>query len=369
MAEKNKGLFGNFRRASKTHRTHRRSLQAGDPPGTLIREKEAASPVPITIIRYNSTEMEEYQVSSYEEIPNELSSEEVLWINVDGVRDGNLLSGLGHKFDIHGLILEDIQNTGQRPKIEEGENYLYTSLKMIQWQKDVNILDLEQISIFLREGLVITFQERRGDVFEAVRNRIREKKGRVRLKGADYLYYCLVDELVDYYLITVGELEECYDKVEERMMEGKREGIMESVHELRHQVVTLKRSIWPLREEMLLINKGQYAIISEDTSLFFRDVYDHILQLNDSVDSYRDMLGGIIDYYHSSLSADMNAVMKVLTLIATIFIPLTFLAGIYGMNFQNMPELGWKFGYPAILILMGIVAVIMLIFFKKKKWI
>ena len=291
------------------------------------------------------------------------------WINIEGIHDVRVLERLGESYGFHTLILEDILNTDQRPKMEDHGEYIYVVLKMLNSDKNNSVV-IEQISLLLGKNFVISLQEGlEGDVFNPVRERIRSGKGRIRKMGSDYLAYALLDSIVDNYFIVLEKLGEKIEVLEEELITNPKRETLHAIHNLKREMIFLRKSVWPLREVISGLERGESSLISKSTQIFLRDLYDHTIQVIDTVEAFRDMLSGMLDIYLSSVSNKMNEVMKVLTIIATIFIPLTFIAGVYGMNFRNMPEIEWQWGYPLSLLIMGGVAVIMLVFFRKKRWI
>jgi len=357
-------------KAKQTSRRSRaRSKQAGLPPGTLIYtgEKKIES-VRIAVIDYNGDEFVERQVGSVDECFAFKTRPTVTWINVDGLHDVEVVEKLGKAFDLHPLILEDVLSTRQRPKFEDYEKNLFLVLKMLSYDEEAQSVQAEQVSLIMGSGFVISFQERVGDVFDCVRDRIRNAKGRIRKQGADYLAYSLLDAIVDSYF---GILEKVGDKIEvleDELVSDPDEKTLQAIYRLKREMIFLRRSVWPLRELVSGIQRSESTMISESTDVYLRDVYDHTIQIIDTIESLRDIVSGMLDTYLSSISNRMNAVMKVLTIIATLFIPLTFVAGIYGMNFENMPELKWRYGYAAVWVVMLLVSVLMLVYFRRKKW-
>jgi magnesium transporter len=353
----------------KNRTIKKRSRKAGLPPGTLVHigEKKAET-VRITYIDYDEQSFQEKQVSNIEECLKLKDTPTVSWINIDGLHDIELLEKLGRGFELHPLILEDILSTGQRPKFEDYEKYIFIVLKMLSFSEETQSVEAEQVSLILGPNYVISFQERIGDVFEHVRDRIRNAKGRIRKMGADYLAYTLLDATVDNYFVILERLGEKIESMEEEVVSDPTEKTIRQIHSLKREMISLRKSVWPLRELIGGLQKSESSLIKETTDVYLRDVYDHTIQIIDTIESFRDMVSGMLDIYLSSLSNKMNAVMKVLTIIATLFIPLTFVAGIYGMNFKYMPELEWRWGYAAALLVMLVIAAIMLIYFRRKKW-
>jgi magnesium transporter len=292
----------------------------------------------------------------------------LLWLNVDGVHDAKLIEGLGESFQLHPLAIEDIMHTGQRPKVEAYPNHLFLVLRMLRWNEEADEIDDEQVSLALGETWVLSFQERVGDVFDPIRERLESKRGRIQTMGADYLAYSLVDAIVDQYFIVLETLGERIETLGEDLTEHADRDMVTAIRRLKRELLYMRKSVWPLREVINTLQRDQDELISESTAPYLRDLYDHTIQIIDTMETYRDMVSGLMDLYLSTISNRMNEVMKVLTMIATIFIPLSFVAGVYGMNFSFMPELKWHYGYFGALGVMAVVAVGMLIYFRRKKW-
>lgn len=345
------------------------SKKSGLPPGTLVHVGEKkVEQVRISYIDYDERNIEEKQVSRIEECFPLKQTPTVSWINIDGLHEVEILEKLGKQFDLHTLMLEDILNTDQRPKLEDFDKHLFVVLKMLSFDEQTQAIENEQVSLVLGENFVISFQERLGDVFEPIRERIRTAKGRIRKMGPDYLMYALLDAIIDNYF---GILEKFGDKIElmeEELVSNPAEKTLQQIHYLKREMIFLRRSVWPLRELISGMERNESSLIKESTDAYLRDLYDHTIQVIDVVESFRDMVSGMLDTYLSSISNRMNSVMKVLTIIATIFIPLTFVAGIYGMNFENMPELKWRYGYATVWLIMIVIAGLMILYFKRKKW-
>ncbi len=338
-------------------------------PGTPIHigERRTKS-TKISVIEYDASHVQERQLGSLEECGACKDSKGVVWINIDGIHDISVVEAVGKIFGIHPLVQEDIVNTNQRPKVEEYDSYLYAIVKMLYEERDAQVLQVEQVSIIVTPRIVISFQEREGDVFNPVRERLRTGKGIVRQRGSDYLAYCLIDAIVDHYFLIIETLEDRILPLEDKVVHDPEPEVLQSVHALKNDLVFLRRSLWPLREMLARMYREQLPPIQQDTRPFLRDVHDHTIQVIEILESFQEIVSGLMDIYLSSISNRMNSIMKVLTIIATIFIPLTFIAGVYGMNFRYMPELAWRWGYPAVLGLMVLVFVGMLIFFKRRKW-
>jgi len=345
------------------------SQKAGLPPGTLVHigERRLES-VRITLIDYDEQNIREKQVDEIEQCFQFKTTPTVTWINIDGLHDIQVIEKIGKNFDFHPLILEDILNTGQRPKFEDFENYIFIVLKMLTYDDDEETIKSEQVSMILGQNFVVSFQEIQGDVFENIRERIRTAKGRIRKMPPDYLLYTLLDAIVDNYFAILEKFGEKIESLEEQLVRNPDERILQKIHSIKRELISLRKSVWPLRELVSELQRSESELISESTVIYFRNVYDHTIQVIDTVESFRDMASSMLDIYLSSISNRMNAIMKVLTIIATIFIPLTFIVGIYGMNFKNMPELEWKWGYGAVWLVILIVAACMLVYFRRKKW-
>jgi len=347
----------------------KRSSKAGLPPGTLVYvgEKKVES-IRITFIDYDEQSFQEKQVTNIEDCLKLKDTSTVSWINIDGLHDIELLEKLGKGFELHPLILEDILSTSQRPKFEDYEKHFFIVLKMLSLKEENQAIETEQVSLILGPNYVISFQERIGDVFKPIRERIRNAKGRIRKMGPDYLCYSLLDAIVDNYFVILERFGEKIESMEEEVVGDPTERTVQQIHSLKREMILMRKSIWPLRELIGGLQKSESSLINETTDIYLRDVYDHTIQIIDTIESFRDMVSGLLDIYLSSLSNKMNAVMKVLTIIATIFIPLTFVAGIYGMNFEYMPELKVRWAYGAVWLVMITIAVIMLSYFRRKKW-
>jgi magnesium transporter len=345
------------------------SKAAGKVPGTLVHiGDKRTEKVRITVFDYNEKKFQEKQIENIEECFPLKDTHTVTWINIDGLDDLRSIEKIGEHFDLHPLLLEDVVNTGQRPKMEDFDKNAFIVLKMLYHDGNGDGVIAEQVSIILGPYYVISFQEKQGDVFNEVRERIRKDKGRIRKMGTDYLAYSLLDAIVDNYFIILEKIGDKMEAMEEDLVKNPTQETFYKIHSLKNDVVFLRKLIWPLRELISGLEKGNVRMIREEIRVYLRDVYDHIIQIVDTVETFRDMISGMLDVYLSSVSNRMNEVMKVLTIFAALFIPLTFIAGVYGMNFKFMPELSWRYGYFLVLGVMAAVAVAMLLFFKRKKW-
>ena len=312
--------------------------------------------------------MEEKEAKEVEECFPFKDKPTVTWINIDGIQRIDVIEKIGKHFNLHPLALEDIVNTGQRPKMEDFVDYIFVVLKMLYYDEKERETKAEQLSLVLGPNWVISFQENEGDVFDPIRERIRADKGRIRKMGADYLVYALIDAVVDNYFIILEKIGEKIEEIEDELVANPAPETLQAIHNLKRQMIFLRKSVWPLREVISRLERWESQLINKSTDIYLRDVYDHTIQVIDAIETFRDMLSGMLDIYLSSVSNRMNEVMKVLTIIATIFIPLTLVAGLYGMNFRYMPELEWPWGYPLVLFFMFAIGVLMLIYFRKKKW-
>jgi magnesium transporter len=351
------------------------SKKVAQSPGTLVHiGEERTEKVKITVTSYDEATIEEKEIAQNEVEEPQKSAKHVTWINLDGVHDVEQIGKIGETFAIHPLIREDIVNTGHRPNMESFENHIFVVLKMLSYDREKNEVKIEQVSFILGTNYVLSFQEREGDVFEAVRERIRKTKGRIRQMGADFLFYALIDAIVDNYFVVLEGLGEQIEEVEDELVTDPRPEVQQTIHQLKREMIFIRRSVWPLRELVNGLIRDESPLIKKNTSVYLRDVYEHTIQVIETMETYRDMVSGMQDLYLSGISNKMNEVMKVLTIIATIFIPLTFIAGVYGMNFNpevslfNMPELNARFGYITVWAVMLVTAAAMVRYFKRKKW-
>lgn len=323
-----------------------------------------------TIIRffsYNENNFEEKELKNIDKLADLFISNRVNWVDIVGTHDFELLKNIGNNFNIHPLIVEDIYTTNQRLKIDYFPDYIFIVLKAINYDKD-EVLELEQISLILGKNFVFTFQELQPNQFEQIHDRIRSSKGRIRKLSVDYLVYVILDVLVDNFFNILEDYGDRLDALQETLIQNPTPEILHEIYDFKKEIIKIRKATWPLREVLSQLSKMDSDFINESMGVYIRDVYDHVIQIIDTIETFRDMISGMIDIFMSSVSNKMNEVMKVLTIIATIFIPLTFIAGIYGMNFQNMPELAWKWGYLTIVCVMVVIVIGMIIFFRRKKW-
>jgi magnesium transporter len=324
-----------------------------------------------TIIRffcYDENNYEEKELTTIDKLSDLFNSTRVNWVDIVGTQDLELLKILGNNFNIHPLIIEDINITNQRLKIDYFPEYLFIVLKAVNYLNE-EVLDLEQVSIILGKNFVFTFQELEPNQFIQIHDRIKNSKGRIRKLGADYLVYVILDVLVDNFFNILEDYGDRLDALQETLIQNPTPETLNEIHEFKKEIIKIRKATWPLREVISQLSKMDSDLFDQSIGIYIRDVYDHVIQIIDTIETFRDMISGMIDIFMSSVSNKMNEVMKVLTIIATIFIPLTFIAGVYGMNFQNMPELAWKWGYLTIIIIMVVIFVGMVFFFRRKKWI
>jgi magnesium transporter len=348
---------------------HKTSNKIGLPPGTLVYVGEQkVERTKVSIIDYSETGLEEIVAKSYEECFPFKDSPTVTWINIDGLHDITVIQEIGTYFGLNALVQEDILHTGQRPKLENHDDYIFVILKMFNYNEKSKEVTAEQVSLVLGSHFVISFQECEGDTFDFVRNRIRNSKGRMRRLGADYLFYALIDSIIDNYFSILERYGEELEMLEIVLTENPTIDTLHTIHHLKRELTILRKSLWPLREVINAMEREETPLISETMHVFIRDLYDHTIQIIDSVDTMWEITTGLQDLYLSSVSNRMNEVMKVLTIFASIFIPLTFIAGIYGMNFEYMPELKLRWAYPVLWFVMIFLGVGLVIYFKKKKW-
>lgn len=352
------------------------ALKAGLPPGTPVHVGEQKSAeVQITVIDYDRDGCRIVTPAEAGECAAFRNPATVSWINVDGLHQVETIQKICACFDLHALTVEDICNTTQRPKLDIFDDHLFLVARMQSYQPAGHGLDSEQFSLVLGRDFVLTFQEKAGDVFDGVRRRITNGKGKIRTMGADYLAYALLDAVVDNYFTVLEGLGEEIEQIEDEVLGNPRPATVPQIHRLRRELILLRKSVWPLREVLnSLMRHEENDLLGAGIAIYLKDLYDHTIQVIDTVETYRDVITGLLDVYLSSLSHRLNEIMKVLTIFAVIFIPLTFIVGLYGMNFDpasspwNMPELRWYWGYPAALGLMAAVAGGMLIYFKRKNW-
>lgn len=348
----------------------RRRSSPGAPPGSIVVHDDAL-PSRIDALAYGPEAVESIQNTSLDSIPALLERWSVVWIDVTGLGTAETIEGLGRIFRLHSLALEDVINVHQRPKVEDYDNFTFIVCSMLHAEP---VLRTEQVSIFVGERFLVTFQEQPGDCFGPIRERIRGGRGRLRKEGPDYLAYALIDSLVDSYFAPVERYGDLVEALELDVVERTNKSVVRHIHAVRRDLFMLRKTIWAQREMLAALSRDAYVGFSDTTQIFLRDCYDHTVQLLDMTETYRDFATNLFELYLSTVSNRMNEIMKVLTIISTIFMPLSVIASIYGMNFDpeaspwNMPELNWYFGYPFALLLMAVIAVAMLLMFWRKGW-
>lgn len=361
--------MGKRRRKHETE--FRRRTAPGALPGSVVTDPDAPKSV-LRMMAFGPDKVEERSLSSVDEIRPYIGQWPVLWVNVDGLGDANAINALGEMFKLHKLALEDVVNVHQRAKVEPYPDNVYIVARMAEISQ--SRVGGDQLSMFVGKNCVVTFQERAGDCFDSVRDQIRNARGRVRASGPDFLAYLLVDAVVDHYFPLLEQFGEIIEDLEDRVVENPHRLLIARIHETKHDLLVLRRTIWPLREAVHALFREPIPFFAEETRLHLRDTYDHTVQIIDLLETYRETASSMLDIYLSALSNRMNEIMKVLTIIATIFIPLSWVAGVYGMNFRtekspfNMPELDWYWGYPFALFLMVAIVVAEVYFFWRKGW-
>jgi len=346
------------------------SRKAGLPPGSLVYlGKNRSEKASIHVIDYDSNHLSEREIVHCADCRGYMNENTVSWINLDGIHDIEKVREFGEVFNIHPLALEDVLSTGQRPKMEDYGDYILFTLKMLYMDDDNSDLVAEHFALILGKGFVLSFQEVEGDVFETIRERLRTGAGRIRNMGADYLAYCLIDAMVDSYFVVLESLGEHVEDVQDEALEKPASSTVAEIHRLRQELIFVRKSAWPLRELLSTMEKSESPLLSRKLKPFLRDVYEHAIQVIDTVESLRDLLSGAMEIHMSSMSNRMNEIMKVLTLISTIFLPLTFITGLYGMNFEHMPELKWHYGYAWAWGCLLLSSIGMAVYFRGRKWV
>ncbi len=347
-----------------------RSAKNGLAPGSLIHVgSKKIDHVEIDLIDYSENHFEEKKLDSVRDSLHLKNNPTVTWVNIEGLEDTDTIKAIGEYFGSNLLILEDMLNTDQRPKIEIFDDYIFIVFKMLSYNDNLDQINTEQVSIVFGKDYLISLQEGiEGDVFEPVRNRLRKGSNYIRKKGADFLAYTLLDVVIDNYFDVLEKIGEKMEALDEQLINNPRPEILQEVYNLKREVIFMRKSIWPMREIVNRFEQVESEIVCQTTRAYLRDIYDHIIQVIDTEETFRDIISGMMDLYLSSISNRMNEIMKFLSIVGTIFIPLTFIVGLYGMNFEYMPELKSKYGYPTVLVVMILVSISMIIFFKKKKW-
>ncbi len=353
----------------KNKNTARRSSKSGMEPGTLIHiGKKKIENILVHLIEYDSEHFSDISVEADGIAEIQDTSGCIKWLNVDGLHNTEVIEHIGKRYGIHPLVLEDILNTDQRSKIEDYDDYIFISLKSLNYNENKKVLETEHQSILLGKGFVLTVGEGDSRLFDPVRERLAREDSRIRKSGADFLAYSLLDAIIDDYFVVLEKLGDRIDEVEDELLTKRDTNTFQYINTLKRDMLYVHKSVWPLREAVDYLESGENELIGDSIHIYIRDLYDHIIQVMDTAEIYRDILSGMVDMYLTTMSNRLNEIMKVLTIISTIFIPLTFLAGIYGMNFRYMPELEWRWGYIGVIAIMAAIAAFMVYFFKRKKW-
>jgi magnesium transporter len=346
-----------------------RRKPAGTSPGTVMYVgEERTDPVVITQITYDASGITgPVEVTAADVRPAPPGSP-ITWYTIDGVHNTDVLRTIGESFQLHPLVVEDIANTAQRPKIEDFDRYIFIAMKMITFDRETKELVAEHVSMIVGQGFVLAFLEDEGDVFEPIRARIKAGKGKIRKLGADYLAYALMDTVIDNYFDVLEDIGEEIEQIEDEVVHAPSPRTLHNLHRLKRELIFLRRAVWPMREIANSLLRDESDLVSNETRVYLRDLYDHSVHVMDTVETLRDIVAGMLDVYLSSVSNKLNEVMKVLTVMSSVFIPLTFVAGVYGMNFQYMPELQWRYGYPAVMGGMAVAAAGLLFAFRRRGW-
>lgn len=339
-------------------------------PGSLVHVGDAPETATrMTLMDYSKAKVEQAEFESIDQIVKYKTSTSVTWVIIEGLTNVEVIEAIGVNFGIHDLVLEDILNTHQRPKFEEYDDYLYIVLKCLLPEGDQFSVKYEQVSFLLLKNFVFLFKEKTDDLFHPLKKRIINSKGRFRELGADYLTYTILDNIVDQNFILIDGLDEAVTELEDSLLASDpSKDTLNNIQRLKREIISIRRHVSPVRELMAAMLRSDSDLIDEKTHIYLRDVSDHVIRVIEAVELSRDILNGLLDIYLSTVSNKMNEVMKVLTVFASIFIPLTFIAGIYGMNFEYMPELQWKWAYPILWVAFTTIPIVLLIYFKKKKW-
>lgn len=348
----------------------RPSRKIGLSPGTLVHlGRRLADRVSIEVYHCAPGRPAEHRmVETADELAAYRDAPGLTWVDVNGIHDVELIARLGERFNLHPLLLEDVVSAHQRPKFEVHGEHLYLVFKMLLRSEEGDEIEMEQLSVVIGDGFVLTFQERERDTFDPVRRRLTDPASRLRQHGADFLAYALVDTVVDNYFAVLEWLGDRIEELEDRLVESPEPATLREVYDVKRTLVQLRHAVWPLRDALAAMGRGDTPLVQPATQPYLRDVQDHTLRVIDTIETYRDMAATLIEMYLSGTSHRLNQVMRVLTVVATLFIPLTFIVGVYGMNFRHMPELEWYWGYPVIMALMAVLLGGMAVFFKVKRW-
>ncbi|MCB0641679.1 MAG: magnesium/cobalt transporter CorA [Phaeodactylibacter sp.] len=347
-----------------------RNIKIGLPPGTVIYTgTKGTEQVEVHYLKYEKTHLEDDHFTNHTEIPFQPSDDHIVdWYDIRGIHDTKLIESIGKTFSVHSLVLEDVADINQRPKFEEYEKGNFVIIRALHFDTDKLEITTEQVALYFRQGLLISFQENETDLFKSVRERLHNSKGRIRTRGADYLCYALLDALVDEYYVIMDEVETIVDAIEEDLLEDPNQNIRSRIHHLKNELLVIRRSITSWRDAVSRFSKSESEFIESKTTFYLRDLFDHTIQILDMVESQKDALHGLQDLYMTEISFKMNQVMQLLTIITTIFVPLSFLAGLYGMNFEYIPELSYRYGYFVLLGAMFLLVLGFIVYFRRKGW-
>ncbi len=338
------------------------------PDELLFRGKQKSEEITLRIIDYDSENLEENAIKKVQEALDFREKNSVTWLNVDGLHDASIMEEISKGFNLDSLILAEVMNTGIRPKVAEYQNCVYISIKMLQQNSETDLISVENLSLIITKSVLISFQERKGDVFEPVRERIRKQKKRIRNSGTDYLAFALLDIVIDNYIYVISVLGEKIESLEDDLAIEPKQSLINEINNYKRELNFLRKSIKPAKEMILALLKIESDLIDESSYIHFKELQDNINQASDSSDSYREILSDQLNIFHTTISSKLNDIMKFLTIFSVIFIPLTFIAGIYGTNFDFVPELHYKYSYFIMWGVIVTVAIGMLIYFRKRKW-
>ncbi len=345
---------------------NKQSRKSGLPPGSIVYVGGKTQPTKLDYLRYDEDKLDVVDSSdlqNFQDVPTAVD-----WIHVQGLEDNKLITKMGEALQLHSLILEDIFNSNQRPKTEDMEDGLFVVLKYVTYDKTKQQINLEHLSLILKGNIVISFQNTHEPLFTEIKERILKANGRIRKMKADYLLYALCDWVIDNYFNVLEKLDDEIEELEQLLISDPQQETLQRIYKLKREIIVMRRAVWPMREAIAALNRTDNSVMSESVHIYIRDLYDHAIQVIDTMETFRDMISGMLDMYLTSISNKMNEVMKVLTIFAAIFIPLTFLAGVYGMNFEFIPELSFKWSYPIWWVITIIMGGGMLVLFKKRKW-
>jgi magnesium transporter len=348
----------------------KRMKKIGLPPGSLVHTGErGVGTIQISLIDYDANNLREKKDASLKECLISLENPALTWINICGIDDSIAIETIGRHFGLHPLLLEDIMSSGQQSKLDNYKDNIYVVIRQLTYNEKKQEAEDDQVSLVLGKNYIISFLESHNNVFNPILERLRTPKSRIRQRGADYLCYTLIDCLVDNYFLILEKIDDKLEKLEDELFDQPTHQTLQKMHRAKREIVMLRKSVWPMREVISNFRRMESPLIQDATKLYIQDVYDHTIQAIDTIESFRDITSGMLDIYLSNLSQRMNEIMKFLTIVATIFVPLTFIASIYGMNFQHMPELQWQWGYYVILGVMALIAMLMIYYFIRKEWI